>query len=101
MANTELSKGNPVKQIFTTQMGDQEEILVPRNHNVTAAIKCGSSDVISIKAKLVKDSEEYVILNEISEDFFNSLVSDVYSFTLNIVTNVSNNITFELISSPK
>jgi hypothetical protein len=95
--NSLYKTGTPVIQNFTTETGLQQEILIPENHDTIIGIVAGSSDSITLKCRLFENGE----LHTLEENIINNykpvvLKRKVYSVAINIVTNVSNSISFEV-----
>ncbi len=93
---TELLSQGYTTQDFTTEIGDQAEILIPAGCSIALGIKTGNLvDAVSLKGKLIKDEETYTIQNSIAGEFVPIILDNYYSVFISIDANDSNSFTVE------
>ena len=90
-------------QTFTTETGAQAIIPVCHNYDVTYALQCGETDVVDIEISLDNtDKSSYlrtVALSDQSGNLVDTTDGPVTGIGINIKTNISNSIKFEVLSA--
>jgi len=83
-------------QVFTVETGEQAIINVNMNHNITFALRSGGTDDINIEIQLKEGGTRTVALATQSGVVVDATIAGVAGIGINIVTNNSNNIEFEV-----
>lgn len=94
-----LNRYNSVRtQTFTNQTGDQEEILIDQGaKKTTVFVSAGASDVVNLKGRQKSNGTVRTIQSNISNNFeLSNVDASLYSLFINIGTNSSNDIKFEV-----
>lgn len=88
-------------QVFTVETGQQAIVNVPTGQNVTYAIRSGVSDDINVEVILKEGGQRTAAKTAIFGDLVDGLISGISGIGINIITNVSNNIEFEVMTSKR
>lgn len=90
-----------VLQTFTSETGAQPIINVSTGHNVTYALRSGASDSVNVEVILKEGGQRTAAKTGIVGDVVDGLISGIAGIGINIVTNVSNDIQFEVLTSKR
>lgn len=89
-----------IKQNFTIETGEQDMIIVDQNHRVTILVKTGAGDAVEVDAQLASSGEKAKVADVgASVTYIKSFTGPINRLGLNIVTNTSNAISLEVLSS--
>ena len=85
-------------QEYTTETGAQTAIDIHPMADVTFAVDVGASDDVDVEVNLVEGGTYYKAVENITADYLDTLEGPIRNIRINIVTNTSNDIKFDVLS---
>ena len=87
-------------QEFTSETGEQTMIDVNKNHDVTVIVKAGSGDDVDLEIAAKNGAERHKLVEGITnQTLIKTLDGPINEIGLDIDTNVSNNISLEVLTA--